>query len=132
MDYEKIGALGFLEMSYSAFSEAITKPELRQSIMNFKGDKFTFAEKQIAAEAFTDAALAINVDVMPFGLAVQYEKVGGFAFSMKERFQWHRRETAVDVGRKIHRQLTVEDSSERGWWRNTRLWKSIFKTLFLR
>lgn len=89
MEYEKIGAIGFLEISYSAFSEAITKPELRQSIMNFSGDEFSFEEKQFAASAFTDAPLAINVDVMLVGLAVQYEKVGGFAFSMKERFQWY-------------------------------------------
>lgn len=82
-------SLGLLEMGFSIYSDALVKSELTASLKKGNAD-FTIEEKAQAAKDFTDAGLTANIDIALLSLAVQpSEKVGGFAFGIKERFQWH-------------------------------------------
>ncbi|MFH1320681.1 MAG: DUF5723 family protein [Bacteroidota bacterium] len=87
---DHIVSIGLIEGAYSVYSEALAKPDLKESITNFESEKFTYQEKVDAAQAFTEAGFAINVDLSLFAIAVQpNEKVGGFAFGIRERIQWY-------------------------------------------
>ena len=85
---EKMISLGLLEVGFSIYSEALAKSELVQSFKT-GNTEFTTAEKIAAAEEFTKTDLSMNFDLQWIALAVQpTEKSGGFAFGVKERFQW--------------------------------------------
>lgn len=86
----KKGAFTFSEGAYSLYSEALTKPELRTAIRDFDS-KFTLAEKQMAADNFANTDFSLNLALTPFAIAYMNEKVGGFAFSVRERVQWYSR-----------------------------------------
>ena len=91
-EYEdKKGAYGMAEGTYSAYSEALTKPVFREILTNFDDpDIFGYDQKKAAAEAFTNTPLSVNIDIMALGFAYRpSEKVGGFAFSVRERIQWY-------------------------------------------
>lgn len=87
---EKTFTLGLLEGSYSVYSEALTKPEVKDNIINYgSGETLTYEQKVAAAQEFTNAGFAINIDVQWLGAALTTENAGGFAFGVKERFQWY-------------------------------------------
>ncbi len=81
--------LSLLEGSYSAFSGALSKPEFRNSIMNYNSDSLTHAEKVQAARDFIEQGLAINADIMALGFSINLGKAGGVAFMIRDRFQWY-------------------------------------------
>ncbi len=80
-------AFGIAEGSYSIYSEALTRDDLRHRVINAELD-FTEAEKQEAARAFADAGATLNADVMLVGAAFTSEKLGGFGFQVRDRAQW--------------------------------------------
>lgn len=89
---EKKVAWGLSESSYSIYSEALTKPELRtmiKDIISSNSDNFTQQEKIDAARNFTETGFAVNVDLGSFGIAFTHEKLGGIAFRVNDRFQWN-------------------------------------------
>ena len=81
---EKIVGFALLEVGASAWSDALKKKELRQAMFR-TSDKFTKEAKQAAAEAFVNKGVAFDLDIMTFGIGVNVPKVGGFAFSSRER-----------------------------------------------
>lgn len=78
-----------LEGAYSLYSEALNKPELKESIKNFNSNDFTYQEKLDAAQSFTNNGVAANIDLTAFAIAVQLPKIGGFAFAWRERVSWY-------------------------------------------
>ncbi|PCH98104.1 MAG: hypothetical protein COB85_02210 [Bacteroidetes bacterium] len=85
---EKMISFGLLEGGFSMYSEALAKSELVASLKT-GNTEFTTAEKIKAAEEFTQTDLSMNFDLQWIGIGVQpSKKVGGFAFGVKERFQW--------------------------------------------
>jgi len=78
--------VGFGEGSFSIYSEPL-KRALVDELFN-AGDSFTYDEKQEAVENFSNTKLRFEGNVGAFGLSFQDEKIGGFAFSMKERMVW--------------------------------------------
>ncbi|HLP12055.1 MAG TPA: DUF5723 family protein [Flavobacteriales bacterium] len=89
---DKKFALGFNEMTYSVFSEALSKTDLRNSIKELikgNGKDFTYDEKIAAAESFAKTGLALNVDYGSFGFGYGDDKFGGIAFRINDRFQWY-------------------------------------------
>ncbi len=84
----KTVTIGLLEGNYSVHSDALSKPEIKQDLLKFNSDDFTYDEKIAAAEAFAQAGLGANVNINWVGVAVTTEKAGGFGFAVKERFQW--------------------------------------------
>jgi len=86
---DKMISFSLLEGGYSVYSEALAKSDLAASFK--KGNtKFTNDEKILAAQEFTEAGFTANIDLSWLAIAVQPgEDVGGFAFSVRERFQWY-------------------------------------------
>lgn len=80
-------ALGIAEGSYSVYSEALTRDDMRNRIFNVDID-FTEAEKQEAARAFADAGATLNADVTLLGAAFTSATLGGFGFQIRDHAQW--------------------------------------------
>ena len=86
---DKMISFGLLEGGYSIYSEALVKSDLVASLKSGNTD-FTQEEKIQAAKDFTEAGFTANVDLSWLAFAVQpSEKVGGFAFGIRERIQWY-------------------------------------------
>ncbi len=83
---DKHVAFGLLEGSYGVYSDAITRTDIRERLIN-TDFTFTEAEKEEAGRQFADAGAIANVDLMLFGAAVTTEKAGGFAFQVRDRMQ---------------------------------------------
>ncbi|MBK8338737.1 MAG: hypothetical protein IPK99_01380 [Flavobacteriales bacterium] len=81
-------AFGLLEMSYSVYTNGVTRKVLRKDMLRDFDRTFTGNEQEMAAQNFTDADLAVNADVRLFGFAFQHDKAGGFAVQVADRFQW--------------------------------------------
>lgn len=79
-------AFGLAEGSYSVHSDALTRSDIRQRLLN-TDFRFTEAEKEAAGRTFADAGVLADVDLMLFGAAFTSEKAGGFAFQMRDRAQ---------------------------------------------
>lgn len=80
--------LGFLEFAGSVYSEPLTKKEL---LHNLLGNPITLsdAEKADAAKKFVDTQLFGSASLMWIGFSYQDEKIGGFAFNIRERLLWN-------------------------------------------
>ena len=80
--------LGFFEFAGSIFSEALTKNQIQNDLFN---SSFVLgnAGKADAADAFTDTKNFATGAVMYAGFSYQDEKIGGFAFNIRDRFVWH-------------------------------------------
>lgn len=91
-------ALGFTESTYSVYISSMNKKQIKNSFSG-ANDSFTFAQKQEAARAFTNAPMALNVDAMWFGFGYQDDKIGGFAFSIRERINYYHtfNQTAAEI-----------------------------------
>jgi len=88
---EKKVTLGFLEGSYSLYSEALSKPEVKETFIQFGSgsDDLTYAQKVSAAKDFTESGFAINLDFQPIGIALTTENAGGFAAGVRDRVRWY-------------------------------------------
>ena len=80
---------GLMEFGFSAFSDALTKSALKQSATNFNTSDFTYQQKIDAAKNFTGKALALNADLNWLGISYQHDKIGGFAFGVRETFRYY-------------------------------------------
>ncbi|MCB0395962.1 MAG: hypothetical protein KDD36_04885 [Flavobacteriales bacterium] len=96
---DKHVSFGFFEWAHSIHSEALTKPDLRNSIRNIDSDEFTYQDQVDAARSFAQAGVSVNADLTLFGIGVNTKKIGGFAFGIKERIQWYSifNETTSDI-----------------------------------
>ena len=77
--------LGLIDFGVSIFSNALTKNDIKSSYLTFSGSEFSFEEKVKAAEIFNQKSLALDLGINELGVAFQNEKIGGFAFSIRER-----------------------------------------------
>jgi hypothetical protein len=82
----KHAAIGLLEGSYSVHSDAITRTDIRERLLN-TDFRFTEQEKEAAGRQFADAGAIANVDLMLFGAAIGNGQAGGFAFQVRDRMQ---------------------------------------------
>jgi hypothetical protein len=82
-------ALGFGEMSFSVYSDALSRLNLSSALFNPE-KKLSSAEKRRAAQDFTDKALTMNFDFLYGGFSWQSDDgISGFAFTIRERAQWY-------------------------------------------
>jgi hypothetical protein len=80
---------GLMEVGVSAFSDALSKKDFRKSITDFGSSTFTYQDKLKAASQFVNAPLALNADINWFGISYQNDKIGGFAFNIRETGRWY-------------------------------------------
>lgn len=80
--------IGFFESGFSLYSEALTKNQIYNDLY---GNPVTLDAqgKQEAADAFTDARMFGTATVTWVGFSYQDEEIGGFAFTIRDRFIWH-------------------------------------------
>ncbi|MCB9197350.1 MAG: hypothetical protein H6600_02755 [Flavobacteriales bacterium] len=92
---EKHFTMGLTEMTFSLYSEALTKQELRTEfgdiIKNRSTANWTIDEKRMAGRDFANSGLAMNMDLGSFGFAYNSEKLGGIAFRMNDNFNAYMR-----------------------------------------
>jgi len=80
--------MGYSEFAFSVYSEALTKPELRESVYSMlkigkeDSEKLTMDDKLRLAQSFTDTELGFNMDIGVLGMAYTSDKFGGLGFSM--------------------------------------------------
>lgn len=79
-------AFGLLEGTYSVHSDALTRDDMRDRVLN-ADFRFTEAEKEEAGRIFANAGAMANADLMTLGFCYASEKAGGFAFQMRDRVQ---------------------------------------------
>jgi len=78
--------VGFGEGSFSIYSEPL-KRALVDELFN-ESNPFNSEEKQEAVENFTNTKLQFEGNMGGFGVSLQHDKIGGFAFAVKERMVW--------------------------------------------
>lgn len=83
--------LGFFEQSSSFFSGALSRGELYKTIVSPSDFNFSISEKEKAIPRLSDKALSANIDFMIVGISISLPKIGGFAFSMRDRIQFFTR-----------------------------------------
>lgn len=84
----KIVVVGLAEMSFSAYTDAITKDQLNSTISGDLGD-FNLEEKAKAAAEFAESGMAVNADFSFLSIYLHFEKVGGFSIGVKDRAQYY-------------------------------------------
>ncbi|MCR6641041.1 MAG: DUF5723 family protein [Sporocytophaga sp.] len=88
-EYEtKHVTIGLMEGAASAYSNALSKATFRNSLTNYD-DIFNQQDKIKAAQQFAGNGVAANIDLTALGFAIQSDKLGGLAFSVKESMRWY-------------------------------------------
>lgn len=78
--------IGFGETELSIYSEPLKRQFVNEL---FNADKiFNSEEKQQAVQDFTNTKLQFEGNIGGIGVSFQDEKIGGFAFTVKERLMW--------------------------------------------
>ncbi len=81
--------LGLFEFGISIYSEPLTKSMVFKDLIGNSADFSTKSQRNDAIKRFTDTELLINVSNTLFGVSFQDEKIGGFAFAVRQRVSWH-------------------------------------------
>lgn len=81
--------VGLVEIALSAYSGSLTKKEFAKSLSDKASGNFTDLQKWNAAALFTDKNLSLNADLNWLGISYQNDKLGGFAFNIKESVSWY-------------------------------------------
>lgn len=84
---EKKVFFGFAECSVSANSEALTRDDLRTSVLGKTG-RFTQAQKLDAAKTMAGKGFTLNADIMSFGAAFRTDAFGGIGIQVRDRAHW--------------------------------------------
>jgi len=103
-DYQTIGInpanLGFLteyegkkvtfglgEGGISFYSSALSTNQLIGTLLVLGTNDFDYKQKQEASRLFANKPISFNMDYMLMAASVQIDKVGGFAFSIRDKLQ---------------------------------------------
>lgn len=79
--------IGFMELGASVYSNALKKDELKNSFLTGDPSALSSQEKEDAAQQLINKGLALNIDFMPLGLAINLNgaHIGGFAYNSRLR-----------------------------------------------
>jgi len=73
---------GLLELNASVFAKGVTKQQMNDFIFN--GKTLSPGTQIQAANLFANNNISANIDLMVLGIAFQYDKLGGLAFSVND------------------------------------------------
>lgn len=73
---------GFLETNAAFFAKGVTSKQMKDLV--FDGGQQTPNIQSYAANLFANNNISANVDIMLLGIAFQYDKLGGLAFSVND------------------------------------------------
>ena len=82
--------LGFMEVSANTLLQGVKQSDINYFVKGdlFKSDSLNYSGKLKGAQLLSGKAFGANVDVMPLGLAYNHDKIGGFAFSVRESIRY--------------------------------------------
>ncbi|MBE9483656.1 MAG: hypothetical protein IMY74_02345 [Bacteroidetes bacterium] len=80
--------VGFFEFGLSIYSEPLTKSMVYNDLLGNSTDFTDQSQRNDAIKRFTDTELLINISNTLFGFSYQDEKLGGFAFAVRQRISW--------------------------------------------
>ncbi len=80
--------IGFLETGMSIYSEPLTKKQVLGDLFSNE-DHLSMADRQQAAKDFSNSLLWAQAGITWVGFSYQNEKIGGFAFSIRDRALWN-------------------------------------------
>ncbi len=82
--------LGFLESAVGIYSEPLTRKQVMNDLFKDSDILDSLGKVQASAD-FTDKLLWAQAGVTWFGISYQHEKIGGFAFTIRDRMLWSTR-----------------------------------------
>ncbi len=80
-------ALGFGEVGYGFYSEALVRDDIRAIIFNNE-DSLSNEEQETLARAFLNEGLTFNVDILLGGISLRIPKLGTLAFGVKSNIAY--------------------------------------------
>lgn len=97
--YEKTLSMGLFDMTFSIHSDALSKTDLRANVFGGQLSTLSQSQKREYALSFATGSNAVNSDMMTFGISKRTEKMGTFAFSIRDRFSYKSKlgQTASDI-----------------------------------
>lgn len=79
--------LGFMETALGIYSEPLTRKQVYGDLFD-ESNTLDSAAKVLAGNDFTDKLLCAQAGVTWLGFSYQHKKIGGFAFSIRDRMLW--------------------------------------------
>lgn len=80
--------LGFLEFSGNIYAQPLTRKQVYGDLFD-ESIQLNSAEQMTAANEYTDKRMWAQAGITWLGFSYQDEKIGGFAFSIRDRMQWN-------------------------------------------
>jgi hypothetical protein len=80
---------GFLEGNIDFFAEALTRKEVLDNIKKPDEINFSYEQKQAAAKNLANTAISFDMSMMLFGVSYSDDKLGGFAFSIRDNINFY-------------------------------------------
>lgn len=80
---------GFLEGNIDFFAEALTRKEVFDNVKKPSDINFSYEQKQEAARNLANTATSLDMSVMLFGVSYSDDKLGGFAFSIRDNINFY-------------------------------------------
>ena len=81
--------LGFVEFGMSIYSEPLSKKLVFTDLLGSGEDFNSQVQRDEAIRNFTNSELLIQLTNTLLGFSYQDEKVGGFAFALRQKIYWH-------------------------------------------
>ena len=90
--YEQKKTLGLFDFTSSLYTELLNKQQMIDGLTGKSKKKPLTYEEQVAkVDELTLKPTAIDADFLAFGVSIRTEKMGAFAFAMRERFDFYSR-----------------------------------------
>jgi hypothetical protein len=90
--YEQKKTMGFFDFTSSIYTELLNKQQMVDGLTGKAKKKALTYEEQLAkVDELTMKPTAIDADLLTFGASIRTEKLGSFAFALRERFDFYSR-----------------------------------------
>ncbi len=90
--YDRKTTLGFFDLTASLHTELLTKEQLFNGFTSkTRTQPLSFSEQMDKVDELTMKPTVIDADLLTIGASFRSEKIGAFAFTMRERFDFYSR-----------------------------------------
>jgi hypothetical protein len=88
--YEQKRTMGFFDFTTSIYTELLNRDQMIKGLFG-KAEKLSYAQKRDLVEELTLKPSALDADFLTFGASFNTEKLGAFACTVRERFDFYSR-----------------------------------------
>jgi len=90
--YDQKTTLGLFDLTASLYTELLTKQQLMKGFTSkTRAQPLSFSEQMAKVDELTMKPTVIDADLLTIGASFRSEKIGAFAFTMRERFDFYSR-----------------------------------------